>query len=91
MARRKKDVFNPFLNLAMLGMESQSVIWLRLMKIAAGGAPAQAESELMVSEKISAAMQAGTRLMLGASPDSIVSGYRRTVRANARRLSRPST
>ena len=72
----------------MLGLESQSVIWLRLMKLAAGGPGAKAESDLMVAEKIAAAQNAGWQLMQGASPDSIVTGYRRTVRANKRRLSR---
>jgi len=42
----------------------------------------------MVAEKIAAAQNAGWQLMQGASPDSIVTGYRRTVRANKRRLSR---
>jgi hypothetical protein len=88
MARRKKAAVHPFLNLAMLGLESQSVIWLRLMKLGAGGNGAKTEAELMVSEKVAAAMQAATRLMLGASPGSIVSSTRRTVRANVRRLTR---
>jgi hypothetical protein len=88
MTRRTRPASSSFLNLAMLGMESQSVIWLRLMKLAAGGPAAMAESDLMVTEKMAAAQKAGWQLMWGASPDSIVTGYRRTVRANKRRLSR---
>jgi hypothetical protein len=42
----------------------------------------------MVSEKVEAAAQAATHLMTGHSPDSVVAGYRRKVRANVRRLAR---
>jgi hypothetical protein len=46
------------------------------------------EADLMVSEKITAANHAGTRLMKGHSTDSVIKTYRRKVRANARRLSK---
>ena len=79
----------------MLGLESASVIGLRSMKLMAGGAPADAEARLMVSEKLGSAMDLGTRAMtggLGASPGPaaarMVSHYRRKVRANRRRLSK---
>jgi hypothetical protein len=78
----------PWFNLAMLAAESQQVIWLRLMKLGAGGAGAQREASLMLSEKMAAATHATGRLMMGASTDSVVSGYRKKVRANARRLTR---
>jgi hypothetical protein len=74
--------------MAMLAAESQQVMWLRLMKLSAGGAAAQAEANRMTSEKVMAGAQAMGRLMLGDSPDRVVSHYRRKVRANARRLSR---
>jgi hypothetical protein len=72
----------------MLAIESQQVIWLRTMKLASGGPGAGAEANLMVSEKVNAATKAAFNLMSGHTPDSIVKSYRKTVRANARRLSR---
>lgn len=81
-------MFRPWFNLTMLGLEAQQVIWLRMMRLAAGGPSATREATLMVSEKVAAASNAGTQLMFGASQDSIVKGYRRKVRANARRLTR---
>ncbi len=81
-------MFGYWSNLAMLAVESQQVIALRIMKLATGGAEAQEEAHRMVSEKMVEANQATMSLMLGASPDSVVRGYRRKVRANARRLSR---
>lgn len=75
-------------NLNMLALESQQVILLRMMKLAAGGPEAQREATLMMQEKMDAASQSSVRLAGGASIDSVVSGYRKKVRANARRLSR---
>ena len=75
-------------NLAMLAFESQQVILLRLGKIALGGSDAAEEMQLMTSEKVEAAAHATGRLMSGASTDSVVSGYRKRVRANIRRLSK---
>jgi hypothetical protein len=75
-------------HLAMLAAESQQVIWLRMLKLAAGGMGAQREAELMVSEKVAAATQATSSLAMGASPNSVVKRYRTKVRANARRLSK---
>ena len=71
---------------AMLATESQQVIGLRLARIAQGGPLAAAEAQLMISEKVFAAMQASGQILAGASPDSVVRAYRRKVRANARRL-----
>ena len=42
----------------------------------------------MVSEKIMAAGEAAMLMATGGSTQSMVTGYRRKVRANARRLSR---
>jgi len=72
----------------MLAAESQAVIALRLMKLAAGGAAAEAETQLMLSEKMTAATEAGAKLMAGGSSDSIVSDYRKKVRANITRLTK---
>lgn len=79
-------VFETWFNVLHLATEAQEVIGLRLFKLGAGGAAAQDEAYLMVSEKVEAAALAVTALMSGASADKIVSGYRREVQANARRL-----
>jgi hypothetical protein len=77
-----------WLNMTMLAAESQRVIWLRMMKLSAGGPAAARETRKMVSEKVMAAAIAGGRAMKGGTPTAIVKGYRKKVRANKRRLSR---
>lgn len=77
-----------FWEMSMLAFESQQAIWLRGMKIAAGGAAAKREAELMVKEKVSAAQTAVLKAATGTGPVGIARGYRRKVRANVRRLSR---
>ncbi len=78
----------------MLAIEAQQVIALRLTKMAFGGPAAQAEAELMVSEKLSAMAESGQMMMMGAlggkqdmNADKVVALYRKKVRANRRRLS----
>ena len=68
--------------------EAQRVIALRMAKLAKGGAAAETESHLMVTEKMTAAMEAGAALASGKSPQSVVRRYRTIMRANQRRLSR---
>lgn len=75
-------------DVSMLGFEAQQVVWLRTMKIALGGRASEREAMRMVSEKLTAAREAGFDLAMGKSVDSLVSGYRKKVRANRRRLSR---
>ena len=88
---------NPWLRANMaawsLGIEASTVIMLRTMRIAAGGAAAQREAEKMVTEKIEAALDLQTKAMtgaLGVRPETAthrtLSHYRRKVRANRRRL-----
>lgn len=95
MARRK----DPWTTLAFdtwsLGLEASSVIGLRMMKLAAGGPAAQAEAELMVSEKVTASMMLPMLAMtgqLGATGPAVasksVAHLRRKVRANRRRLAK---
>lgn len=90
---------NPWLSLTLdawsLGIESATVIGLRTMKLAAGGAAAEAEAVLMVSEKIEAGLTLQHRAMtggLGLTPPEAVAHtlthFRRKVRANRRRLTR---
>ena len=81
------QMYRSWIDLMMLAAESQQVMWLRTMRLAAGGAKAQNEAHRMASEKIWAAGQEGGRLFLGASSASVVKRYRKRVRANARRLS----
>jgi hypothetical protein len=76
-----------------LGLESQGVIGLRLIKAAWGGAGAGEEAVRMVVEKGQAAMDANfliTRSVLAGeghlAPARTLALYRRRVRANHRRL-----
>ena len=77
-----------------LGMEAATVIGLRTLKIAQGGANARAETERMINEKIEAGVALQTLAMtgaLGSTPASAsartLAHYRRKVKANRRRLS----
>ena len=79
-----------------LGLEAQSVIALRMMRLASGGAPAQAEARRMVSEKATAAAEAQLVAAAAAwagNKDHVIAGkalkvFAKRVRANRRRLSR---
>jgi hypothetical protein len=79
-------MFNIWMKSVQLGAESARVMWLRSMVIAGGGTKAQAELSLMVTEKAEAAVLAYLKLAKGGSPESVIAGYRRAVRRNARRL-----
>ena len=54
-----------FNSLMKLAMEANQVIALRVMKLMRGGKRARREANLMVSEKIDAALKAGASLMRG--------------------------
>ncbi|MDY0871500.1 hypothetical protein [Dongia rigui] len=78
-----------------LAVEAQTVIALRLMKIALGDQAALAESQLMVREKMEALSALQTRALTGwmglspqLTPRATVAHVRRKVRANQKRLSR---
>ena len=75
----------------MLALEANSVIGLRLIKIAHGGVDAVHEVNLMVQEKVDAAAEAMTTLLGGGSVETVLAGYRRRVAFNAQRLSPEST
>lgn len=81
-------MFSSWYNLAMLAAEAQQAMFLRTLRIGAGGAAAQAETQRMISEKFIAGAHATQSLMAGKSPNTVILGYRRKVRANVRRLSR---
>lgn len=73
----------------MLGLESSSVIALRMAKLAGGGEAASREAQLMVSEKIHAGIELQSMLPgttpLGATQQAL-RHYRRKVGANRSRL-----
>ena len=76
-----------------LGVEASTVIGLRAMKFAVGGAAAETEAMTMVAEKLQAGMALQAMALtggLGLNPQiaaaRTVSHYRRKVRANRRRL-----
>ena len=94
MARRR----NPWVGIGFsawsLGVEASSVIALRTLKIAQGGAAGAAEAERMVQEKMDAAAELQHVALtggLGPTPATAakktLAHYRRKVRANQRRLS----
>jgi hypothetical protein len=73
------------LDTALLAMEAQTVIGMRLSQIAIGRGTA-AETQLMVTEKMLALVEAAGTVAMGGSAHKVVSGYRKRVRANVRRL-----
>jgi hypothetical protein len=90
---------NPWLRIGFdawaLAFEASSVIGLRALRIAAGGASAEAETRRMFSEKIEAGMALQVKALSGAlgptAPGAAartLQHYRRKVRANRRRLTK---
>ena len=79
----------PFMKLvfdmALLGLEAQTVIGIRLSQIAMGRGTA-AETQLMVTEKMLAFVEAAATMATGGSAHTVVSGYRKCVGANVNRL-----
>jgi hypothetical protein len=94
-------MFNPWLQLSLkaveMGMEAQSVIALRMLRLATGGARRmEAEASRMVTDKVAAAAEAqavaAVSALSGRSPHVVVRKaprvVKKRVRANKRRLSR---
>jgi hypothetical protein len=75
------------LDATLLTMEAQMVIGIRLTQLATGRGTL-AETQLMVTEKMLAFAEAGLTLATGGSAQRVVSGYRKHVRANVKRLRR---
>jgi hypothetical protein len=73
---------------AQAWQEAQVVMSLRAMRLARGGALAQAEATRMVTEKSAALVEAAMTVATGGSAEKVVRGYRTRVRANRRRLTR---
>ena len=80
-------MFGPCYSSALLALEAQRVVELRLVKLAWGGLEAQAEAQLMVAEKVSAALEAAGTLLTGGSPETVIARYREHVAANTTPLS----
>ncbi|WP_210489676.1 hypothetical protein [Microvirga antarctica] len=74
-------------DLSMLAVESNSVIMTRMTMMATGRG-STAENSRMISEKVLAATEAAITMATGGSAEKVVRGYRKHVRANARRLTR---
>ena len=80
-----------------LGIEAQTVVALRMMRLAVGGAYAQDEAQRMVTEKIDALAEAQTAAltaMMNGDMDHVIAAktlgaFKKRVRANRRRLSAP--
>ena len=81
-------MFTTWWNVGMLAAEAQQVVWLRCMRLVAGGATASAEAQRMVSEKVALAGPVAVGILMGDSAVKMVKRYRKKVRANRRRLSR---
>jgi hypothetical protein len=81
---------------ARLGWEAQSVMALRLIRLAGGGASGRSEARLMVTEKMTALAEAQTAATTVAIKDGngrevakkVLNVYKKRVRGNKRRLSR---
>jgi hypothetical protein len=94
MAALTNVPFSLFFKSALLLIEAQHVIWLRMIRLSAGGRGAERELTRMYVEKLHAsvdtAVMASTALALGkpvaAVAESAISGYRKRVRKNRRRL-----
>jgi hypothetical protein len=73
---------------ARLQAEAQSVIALRMMRLAKGGKIANREARRMVTEKGVALAEAASTLAAGGSMSKVVAKVRSRVAKNRRRLSR---
>jgi hypothetical protein len=92
---RATNWFGLSLDTFQLALEAQTVIGLRLAKIAQGDAAAWTEANLMFAEKAQAVTELQTGVFLAAvagaprvTPRKAVAHLRKKVRANRRRLSR---
>jgi hypothetical protein len=94
-------MFDPWITLGMrvfqLGLEAQSVMALRMLRLASGDARGQDELNRMVIEKMTAlaeAQMAAAAAIMNGHKDHVVARkaltvFRKRVRDNRRRLSQP--
>jgi hypothetical protein len=79
---------------ALLGLEAQCVIALRLIRLAAGGALAESEARRMITEKVEALGEAQAAAAIASIngrnsnkvAEKALGVYKRRIRANRRRL-----
>jgi hypothetical protein len=76
------------LDAARLGYEMQTVMALRMLRLAQGGAAATTEAQRMVTEKGVAFAEAAATLATGGSMNKVVRRVRSRVSQNKRRLSK---
>ena len=87
------NIMNAWFEAARFVADSQSVVAMRLMRIAEGGPQAATEASQMISEKVAAFTEAQgavfSALATGSFQNAAIKAYapyRRAVRANRRRL-----
>ena len=80
-------MFKAWWDIVILAVETQQVMWLRFMRLAARGPTASADAQRMVTEKFAVAAPAAADLLMGDSHVK-VKRHRRKVRANKRRPSK---
>ena len=76
-----------------LGMDAGAVMWLRTLRIMAGGARGNREAQAMVDEKLAASLEMASRMMLRpvtgpAAARHALAPYASRIRANRKRLGR---
>ena len=76
----------PWYSSAMLALESNYIVGLRLVKLTRDGDEAGQEAHLMLSERIATAFEAAETLFRGGDFSVVVDRYREHVTANATRL-----
>jgi hypothetical protein len=85
-------MIHPWMRLALASaqawQEARMVMALRILRLARGGALAQAEATRMVVEKGAALVEAAMTVATGGSAETVVRRYRSRVSANKRRLTR---
>ena len=80
-------MYNTIFSSILLAIESQRVIELRMVRLAWGGREGRAEMQSMVVEKVHAAGEAMTTVMIGGSLEAVIARYREHVAFNTKRLS----
>jgi hypothetical protein len=92
--RKERDWAELAMDGWMLGAEMSMVMWLRSLRMMAGGRPALTEMQRMMTEKMAANATLWPAVMAGGlaqTPEGVaarsLAHYRKPIRANRRRLS----
>jgi hypothetical protein len=80
-------MFRYWRHLLLLSIESHCVITMRTIKLTRGGASALDEAWRILVEKVAATAEIPQHMLNARSPLVLAVNYRKTVRANLRRLS----